>query len=814
MFRNYIVSSLRSLRRQWLPSLITLGGLAIGIASFSLILAYIFYEQSFDKHWSDSERVVRITTQINQEEGSTHLAITPFALAPALSKHIPWVDQMVRVTTTENLLTIRNGEQKLGTRNLFIADSSYFNIFQCIFIEGNPDEALNKPQQIVLCRSMAKKLFGDKPALGRELIIGPDMPLLDQTFTVSGVIKDIPKTSHLCPQVLASMMAFPDYMLEMMNQDWSFIAFYSYLKVDDPSRLAALPNAMNQWKIQHLDPWIRENQLNYTLNFDFQPLEAIHHEMGLEYDSSTNTDIQYVHIFGALALLILVTVSINYINLSTARAVNRASEVGLRKTVGADNRQVIGQFLGESVLISFISFILGVMLAELFLPAFREMLETPLGITGSLFRAGSPRFLLFILGCSIIMGLISGFFPGWMLSRFKPVQIVGRDFWNRIGSRISKRSLALRRALVVFQFALTAILIIATFTILRQLQYIQKKDLGFEKEQMVVIKIPDAYSSRGGVLALKEKLMAHPAVTNVTYCLNFPGFQTNQTTMTILDEDPPRKELINYYMVDESFLQTLQLDIREGTFFEGHPADSNKTYYAINQAAQRIFNGNPIGTHVICEYATEGEIIGITRNFHYEPLHQPVKPLIYINPPNMIPQYLGVKTRANKQEEAIQHISNVWTEFGSKHLYTLNLLEEQIDGWYQHEKRMLTVMFSFALLTLLLASLGLFGLACYLAIRKRREIAIRKALGSSSRRILAGFVQHYLKWILIANLIAWPFAAILMNQWLKTFAFHIEMTWLIFLSSLLITVTLALITIGYHAYKTANTDPAAVLKDE
>jgi len=813
VFRNYIISSFRLLTRQKLFSCITIGGIAIGIASFALILLYISFETGFDKQWKDGNKIIRLSTNMDYGKRQNNTALTPFPLAPSLKKSLPEIEATLRVTTPAAMLTLRSHSTKVGTHHLYLADSSFFSFFDYTFIEGSPENALNQPHHVVITHSMATKLFNDESALGKKILIGPNFPMLDSSFVVQGVIKDPPLQTHLRPEVIASNLVFPEYFVEIMNNGWDFISFYTYLKLTDEKHLDGFRNRISQWKIQTIDPWLQENQLTYNLRFHPQPISTIHHETDLEHDIATNTDIRYVRIFGYVALLILIIVGINYINLSTAHSVNRASEVGLRKTVGANNKQIIRQFLGESASISLMAFILGVILAEILLPFFNDMLGTNLTLTGSLVYKQNPYLLLIILGITLLMGLISGFLPAMLLARYKPVQIVGRDFWNNTGNKISRRSLNLRRILVLFQFGLTVIMIIATLTIFRQLRFMRKKDLGFEKERMLVITIPDEYALRGKITGLKKEIARHPGIIQTTSCFNLPGYSMDKITMIIEEEGHIRQEMINYFMVDQSFFETLRVKIIEGKCFNERAADTTKPTYVINQSATKIFQGNPLEAKIETEQSEKGSITGITENFHYAPLTHPIEPALFIYKPE-IPRFLGMRIRSSNQDQVLRYIRQTWNAFDSKHLYEQIFLEEKLNSWYRHEERILTVMTYFSLLTLLLACLGLFGLSCYMALRRRREIAIRKAMGSSSTKVVTIFMKHYLRWVILANLIAWPLAWLAMNRWLSTFAYHTEMNLLVFIAALLITVTLALFTIGYHASKAAHNNPARVLKDE
>lgn len=814
VFRKHLISGIRNLSRQKVTTSITIAGLAVGIASIALIMLYLQHELSYDRHWKDADRMVRISTHIDYGSRSTHTAISPYQLGPSLQAFFPALEEMTRVTRPgNNRVTLRFGPRKTGTRELFLADSTFFNFFQHAFLEGNPARALNQPRQVVLTKKLAIRLFGNNPALGEEVTIGPDYPMADQTFTVTGVVEDPKNETHLRPEAIVSSLTFPKDFINGVKQDWLWVAFYTYLKCKDEKSLTIFRDNLHQWKKKTIDPWLEKKGHGVDLHFMVQPVTAIHHQTDLEYDMSGNRDIIYTRLFAYIALLILIIVGINYINLSTARSINRASEVGLRKTMGAGTPQLVRQFLGESLLIGVLAFVLGSILAEILLPFYNNLLNTNLQLTGGLFDEGKPSILLLLLGIALLMSMISGFFPAIILSRFKPVQIVGRDFWNQIGSKISKRSLKLRRTLVLFQFILTAIMITGTLIILQQLQFMRNKDLGYNQERVLVIELPDDYQLRKEINNLKDRLIRHPGIVTATCGFNFPGYETDKTMVQIKIENGYHQEMINYYLVDQDFMRTLELEMHEGSFFSHDTDKEKKSSYVINEAALKIFGTSPIGKKVKCELAEEGEIIGVTKNFHYASLHQPIEPLLYIYQPNIL-RYLGVRIDGNNQKETFHFIRRKCEEFSPKHVHIYTYLDEKVSAWYHHEERILMVMGYFSTLTLLLACLGLFGLSCYMAIRKKREIAIRKSMGCSYGRILRMFTGVYLKWIIIANIIAFPISWFIINRWLQTFAFHTDMKPYIFLSTAVITILVSLITTGYHASRSANTDPAKVLKDE
>jgi putative ABC transport system permease protein len=506
-------------------------------------------------------------------------------------------------------------------------------------------------------------------------------------------------------------------------------------------------------------------------------------------------------------------VSINYINLATAKSANRANEVGIRKTMGAQKKHLVRQFLGESVMISLLAMVLGIILVELLLPVFNHLVDKNLTFTAELVGASGRSTLLIVLAVAILIGLISGIFPAFVLSRYKALRIAGRNYWNLHRSKTGRYSLNLRKGLVVFQFTVTASMIIATLIVFTQMHFMRSRDLGFDKERVVVIDIPSDRSIRQQLEAIKAEMKKVPGVTDLSASVDFPGYENTRLTFYIEEDGKYRQEMINLYQVDDRFADMLDIDMLEGRFFsKDHPSDATSAF-VINEAAKKIFGDNPIGQKMACAMGVKGQIVGVTSNFNYSSLHNPIEPLVYLYKPAEA-GYLGLKISSGNIPGTLKSIQEAWKKFDNKHPYQYSFLDAQFDSQYKREEKMVSIFGYFSLLTILLACLGLFGLSAFMAERRRKEIGIRKVMGSNAGLILRSFLKDYTLWVLLSNVIAWPLSYYLMERWLQNFAYRTPVSYYLFLTAAGITLLLAVATVSYHALKAANTNPADVLRDE
>ena len=801
MLKSYIITAIRNIKRQKLSSIINIFGLAVGIASFLIIYLYIKSELQYDKHWKDSKKIYRISESIDYGERAADYALSPFPLAPSIQEYFPEVNVTTKISRSRNYTTVEYKDKFFNITDVHFADTNFFKIFNYQFIEGNPDVAFKDPNNVVISLKTSKKVFGNNLALGKVLKIE------NQPYTISGVINSHEYESHLEPNILRSTLTFPEDYQKMLNGDWTLIGYYTYLKLNDEQSLYNFKSKLKDWHEKTIQPWLEKHELTYVIDFKIQALEKIHFLTQYDYDILSNTDNTNLYIFGYVSLFILIIVSINYINLATAKSAKRANEVGIRKIMGAQRRQLIFQFNGEAIIISILALILASLILESILPVFNNLTGKNLKLIRDI---SSLEDIGIGVVVTVLIGVISGLFPALVLSKYKALSIVGHNFFSK---HRKTKSINYRKGLVIFQFIVTTAMIIATLVVFKQMRFMRKQNLGFDKNSLVIVEIPPGKELQQQLQVIESEMKKIPNVINTAISNDFPGFNHGRLTFYIDEDGKYRQEMINYYRVDDNFTDILDIKIKDGRFFsKDYPSDPQSAF-VINEAAKKVFGQNPINQKVACGLGVDGQIVGITSNFNYASLHNSIEPLIYLYTPKSA-HYLGIKIKESDIPSTLKSIEKTWKQFDSNHPYMYQFLDDHFNSQYNKEEKMQTIFGYFSILTILLACLGLYGLSSFMAEQKKKEIGIRKVMGSTSFIIVKNFVSQYLIWILVANVIAWPLSYFTMNKWLQNFAYRTNQGPYIFLTALFITLILTLGTISFHAFKAANANPADVLRDE
>lgn len=806
MLKNYLKIAFRNLLNRKVASVINIIGLGIGIAAFIFIYLFIQDELSYDKQWADSERIFRISESVDFGDGFSDFAVSPFALGPSLEESFPEVVESARISHPSSPVTVSYDEKIFNVDNISYSENSFFNLFDFEFVQGDKATALTEPNTVVISEEVARFFFGKEWAIGKML----ELP--SGEFEVVGVIRTSDVISHLAPNALLSIPTLTEEQVERFTRDWTRLWCYTYLKLDAQASVHSFHEKLGQWHQKHIVPWIEEHELTYKISFETQPLEDIHFTTHLDYDFSSNTDKKYVYIFGYISILIIILACINYINLATAQSLKRSKEVGVRKVVGAERSQLIRQFLGESILVSFIALIVALMLVEMFLPQFSRFLQKDLSLFNNVAGANVNIWLI-IIGLVFVIGLVSGSFPALILSSFKPIDVLKGGGLKLRGQRKNNVSSALRKVLVVFQFSISIGMIIATLVIFSQMRFWQNKQLGFDKEQIMVIEFPLDTTLVKKVPAIKDELMRHSHVKHVAATNNLPGYHHGRLTFYIGDSARYVQKMINIFVVDHDFADVLGIDMAEGRFFsEDYPSDP-QTAFVVNEAAQKHFNNQAVNTPMMCGLGVDGHIVGVIKNFHYASLHNEIEPLILLYMPESV-RRLAIKIDAENMEETISFIEKKWKEFDSKRPIEYAFLDENFDQQYRREQKMLTIFTNFSIFTVIISCLGLFGLATFMAEQRQKEIGVRKVLGATSESIVVLLSKDFTKLIVIASIIAIPVAYLWMNRWLQDFAYHVSISWYIYLIATLTALLIALFTVSYKAMKSANRNPIESLRYE
>ena len=798
MFKNYLKVALRILKRYKAYSFINIAGLAIGLACCLLILLYVQYERSYDRYHGNADHIYRVVEELDFFGNKSHMAVTPAPFAPAMKNEFPEVKDAVRFMKgnfSEGKVLVTHGTDNYYEDKWYFADHSVFKIFTFPLVKGDPKSALKEPFTVVLSEEKARKYFGNEDPVGKILTLNDIYSQSD--FTVKGVLKDIPKNSHFRFDFLASFPTmekrFPEWV-----QNWFNHMYYTYLLLDENSEPEALEAKFPELIAKHAG-----NQAKAVLKPHLQPLTSIHLQSHLDMEIEANSDAVYVYIFAAVALFILMIACINFMNLATARSAYRTREVGMRKVVGARRSQLVRQFLGESILFSFIALPLAVVMMEILLPAFRAFTDRDLGFN----YLNNWPILFILIGITLVVGCVTGIYPALFLSAFEPLKVLK----GKLSS--GSRGTSLRKGLIVFQFAVSIILIIATGIILSQVRYIRTAKLGFNKDQVLVLNIKDKELS-SKYEAIKAELSKNPCILNVTASSGIPG-RVSHNWYFSTEGLQKKKERPSMWvlMVDHDFVKTLGMEIVEGRDFSRSFTTDEKDAIILNESAVKKYGWeSPLGRNIKTENK-DGYVIGVVKDFRFKSFYQQIEPvMIYISPRYF--EFMSVRVAAHKIPEAIAFLMTEWKELAPNRPFEYFFLDDDFDKVYRQEERAGKIFGYFSVLAIFVACLGLFGLAAFTAEQRTKEIGIRKALGATTSNIVTLLNKEFIKWVLMANLIAWPVAYYAMNRWLQSFAYRTSIGPGIFIFSAAVALLIAMLTVSFQAIKAAIANPVNALRYE
>jgi ABC-type antimicrobial peptide transport system permease subunit len=786
---SYVKIALRKIKRHKGFSLINIAGLAIGMAACILILIWVQDELSYDRFHKNADQIFRINTKDTSGGTTFLLAGCPAPLGQALMEEVPGVEKFVRVQAGWGNWHLHHGEKRFLEEYLAAVGPAFFEIFQFPFIQGNPKTALEDRYSIVLTDDLAKKIFGDEDAMGKII------QLNNTDMTVTGIIENLPRNSHL-----HFTFAFPAVNMtkwrESKLDEWSYDQFATYVVLRKDADTAEVNKKMMDIVKQH--------QPNIQGSVYLQPLKDLHlrstkiNTWMLAYPNKGN--IAYVYLFSLTAFCILLLACINFMNLSTARHATRAKEVGMRKVVGARRSDLIKQFLGESTLLTFLALLIAVFLVELSLPAFTRLA----GKEMSLIQSGNWLILVGLFIIALVTSLISGSYPAVFLSAFQPVKVL-----KNIGQLGARRGGALRKVLVVLQFTFTIGLIICTAVIYLQLHFMQNRDLGYDTEHIISFAGYNDYETN--YEAAKSELLQNPNI--LAACRGFlpPSGEFGTTEVDWEGKDPSVEVKIARGACSNDYLKVFNLKMAEGRFFSQEFADDDQNWVLNETAIKTMEIENPIGKWFSFR-DQKGTIIGILKDFHGSSLHNPIAP-VAMQPSEGF--FMFVKIKPENMAEVLSFLKIKWDKFVGAHIpFRYGFIDEGIENWYKTEQRIGKIFRYFTTLTVFIACLGLFGLASFMAERRTKEIGIRKVLGAGVSGIMLLLTKEFAKWVVVANVIAWPAAYFVSKQWLRGFAYRIELGWEIFVFSAVVALVIAVGTVSYQALKAATANPVKALRYE
>ena len=804
--KNYFTLFLRILKKNRLFAFINLAGLTAGMVCVTLIIMFIRDEWSYDKHITHSDRIYRIAWF--NESPQTR---TPHPMAQTLVRDMPEVESAVTLSPlwgpglTRQTFEVKNLEKDIHFNEAGIlgVDSTFFEVFSFPLIKGNPEKVLRTPQKLLISESTAQRYFGTENPIGKRLAVHRD----DNTLEIEGVFKDIPANTHFHFDFLVSyvhLKAREDEGSEYYS--WKDFGHFNYIKLKEGVSPKDLEAKLIPWVRAYLElPDEFYNKLLLSEDrFHLQPIEDIHLQSHIRWELEPNGNSEYIYILAGAALFIMIIASINFISLSTAKSVDRAKEIGVRKTLGADKKQLYLQFLGESLTLSLSASVLTFVSLELLLPVFNMLTQKklPLHLTQQSFE------IILILLMGLLIGIISGLYPAFHLSSLKPQAVLKGKFST------STRGQFLQKALVVVQFSLAMVLISGCFALVQQIIYLKNKPLGFNVEHVIVVPFrPDLLQHDFNTA--KNELLKIPGVLQVSATSNIPGKQFNQHPIWLLQDLGQSIDASEAY-VDEDLAKTLDIKLVAGRFFnKDSPADSAEAVI-INQTVAHKFNlKDPIGQRL--RIKRDGEtwdrtIIGVMEDFHYQSLHQPIQPLIFL--PVEQYNFALLKVEAAELNTLITSLNHSWENLYSGFGFEYFFLDETINRQYQFEQNMSIVLVFFTAAGVLITCMGLFGLAIINFKVREKEIGVRKVLGSTTASIQLLLFKSLVGPILIALVIGTPFAFVIINYWLQNFTYHISINPITFVASSFIVVIIALLTISFLVRKTSGLNPVDILKNE
>lgn len=808
MFRNYLKVALRNLWKNKAFSAINILGLSVGIATCLLITLYVLDELSYDAYNDKADRIYRVDVDLKFGGAEQKFAVASAPMAFTMVKDYPQVENAVRFRNYGSSV-VKKGEQNIREEHVIFADSTLFAVFTLPMIAGDRNTALKEPNSLVITKRIAEKYFGSTDVIGKTLRFDNRTD-----YKITGVIKNVPENSHFNYDFFVSMASSE----ESRNGIWASFNFNTYLLIRkgvDPKTVIAEIEEANQkylWpqvqQMMKVDPVEFKKSGNY-MNMSLTPLKDIHLHSDRIAELSANNDVQVVYIFSLVAVLILVIACINFMNLSTARSANRAKEVGVRKVLGTQRAHLISQFLTESVLMSVLSFALALGLAALLMPFFNQLAVKNLTLS----PVDHPVLIPILLVFAVIVGLLAGSYPAFYLSAFQPIQVLKGKLAGGF-----KQSY-FRSTLVVFQFAVSIALIIGTVIIYNQLTFIQNKKLGFNKDQVLIVSNayvlgPQAETFKNEVLKYKDIQSA-----SVSGYLPVPSSRSDQPFFPEGIIDQKKAVSMQQWAVDVDYIKTLGMEMQAGRDFSKE-LKTDSSAVIINETAAKIFGyKNPIG-HTITTMndisdptkRTNYKIIGVVKNFHFSSLRENIGALC---------MYLGNSTddisfrmNAGNALNTIKNIESLWKKMAPSEPFTYSFMNEDFNRMYSSEQRIGKIFISFAILAILIACLGLFGLATYAAEQRTREIGIRKVLGASVSNIVTMLSKDFLKLVIIAAIIAFPVAWWAMHKWLQDFVYRINISWWVFAIAAVAALLVALFTISFKAIRAALTNPVDNLRTE
>lgn len=790
MLRNLIKTSLRVFLKERAYTSINILGLTVGMTCAIFLYLYVQNELSYDKHFKDADNIYRVVSHITEPDDEFVWAVTQNPFIPEIVTNYVDVTDGVRFNQRGRQLYQYQDKRFYEERTL-VADSNVFKVFSYELLLGDPDQALVRPNTIVVTESFARKYFGERNPLGESIMDGRN-----EMLEVTGVMRDVPQNSHLLFDALVSASTFPSN-----SPNWGGFGTTSYIKLPHGYNPADLEPALVSIVEQYVDPIFE--QMGIHVVYELQRITDIHLRSGIQ-DDEAGGDMSYIYTFSAVALFILLIACINYMNLATARSSKRMREVGVRKVVGAVQRQLMAQFLTESILLSLAALALSLGLVYILLPDF-NMLSGKMLHMSDVFRL---NVMGMIAGASLLVGILSGAYPSFFLSRFKPIQVLGSSNAPRSGGK------GLRRGLVILQFFISVVMLISTLIVYRQLDYLRSKDLGFNQEQVVMVNM--SRDLRSNYEVFRNKLMQLSEVSNVGTSTTPPGENVGKNVATVEDSSGEMVERgVDIIGIDYDYVNTLGMEVVEGRNFERDFLSDTSGAALVNEAMVRRMNwDNAIGKRFGFGPENEFKVVGVIKDYHQNSLYQEIEPLFFYFGEDL--RSMFIKLESDDLRASMASIESIWNETFDTSPFEYKFLDEDFNSQYQADEKRGQIFSIFTGLTVLIACLGLIGLASYSTEQRTREIGIRKAIGASRLEVVLLLSREFAALNVVAIILAIPIAYYFMNEWLQTFSYRIEMVNQVplFILSGVLAIVVTFGAVGYHTIRAATANPVKSLREE
>ena len=799
MLKNYFIISLRNIFKNKWFSLINIAGLAVGMACFLLIIAYVRHEFSFDRFFPNSDRIHRLLIGDADIQGRVESfeSDTPYVLAHLLKEEFPEIANTCRIYCVTRNKAVLQWEKNVHFAGGTYADTQFLQVFRYPLLAGSAANALEEPNTMVITRSLAEKIFGTTDPFHQIITYREGSRTYDVKIT--GVIADPPQNSHLqFDFLLSTQTQEADERWKFQFNTWNVGNFITYIELSPGTSAAEVEAKFPDFIKKH--GAVDEKDINKT-RVSLQPLQDIHLRSNLSGERANNNEIRYIYLFGTIAVIILLIAGINYMNLTTARSTTRAREIGIRKVTGANRGQLFKQFIGESVFTALLAAALAVGLIHLLLVPFRKLLAVDLPLSS----IQSPTLLMIVSATALFIGLLAGIYPALALSSFQPVRVLRKD------SAVGQRGTWIHHTLVVLQFSASIVLLIGTVIIYRQMKFVQTRNLGYDREHVVILPLMEQ-ESRGKAPLVKKELLQHPEIQRVSVSSGLPLDIRSRLGGTKFTNDEGKTVSFRFHFdyTDEDFLPVYEIQLQQGRNFSVEKDTSNKSILINETMAKKIGWENPLGKKINL-FRGESTVVGVSEDFHFETFHNDIGPMVLIYEPG---NNIAVRIQPGNVLQTMSLIEQIFKTNISSQPFDYFFLSDAYNDLYRKERRTGEIFGTFSLLAVFIACLGLFGLASFSVERRTKEIGIRKVLGASESRLVGLLTKNFIGLIVIANLFAWPVAFLAMHGWIRNFTYRITIHIWEFLLVAAAALLIAFLTIGSQTVRAAHRNPADTLRCE